>query len=107
MTVILIYPRLPKRGRVGQSETGRPRLGFTLIELLVVLATIALLAATLAPTLAGSRMGTEAFRCLNNNRQLCTAWRMYAEDSNDRVVYASDSSASPNGNSKYAWSQAH
>jgi prepilin-type N-terminal cleavage/methylation domain-containing protein len=74
---------------------------FTLVELLVVVCVLGLLAATLAPTLAGSRVGSQTFRCLNNNRQLATAWRMYADDSSDRVVYASTGGATTND--VYAW----
>src|SRR6267142_4225908 len=66
------------------------RPGFTLIELMATLAIIALLALTLVPTLAGSRTDAKSFNCLNNNRQLCLAWRMYADDNNNRIVFASD-----------------
>jgi prepilin-type processing-associated H-X9-DG protein len=77
---------------------------FTLVELLVVVCVLALLAATLVPTLAGSRVGSQTFRCLNNNRQLATAWRMYADDSSDRIVYASASGTTmQNPNDVYAW----
>src|SRR5689334_20971582 len=77
---------------------------FTLVELLVVVCVLALLAATLSPTLAGSRVGSQTLRCQNNNRQLATAWRMYADDSGDRVVYASISGATvSNPNDVYAW----
>jgi type II secretory pathway pseudopilin PulG len=79
---------------------------FTLVELLVVICVIALLVATLVPTLAGSRIGSESFRCLNNNRQLCSAWRIYADDNSDRVVFpsgqtATDHSAWTSGNMNF------
>ena len=77
---------LPVRRRAVEN---RVAAAFTLVELLVVFCVLALLAATLVPTLAGSRVGSQTFRCLNNNRQLATAWRMYADDSSDRVVYSS------------------
>jgi prepilin-type N-terminal cleavage/methylation domain-containing protein/prepilin-type processing-associated H-X9-DG protein len=77
---------------------------FTLIELLVVVCVLAVLAATLAPTLAGSRIGSQTLRCVNNNRQLAVAWRMYADDSSDRIVYAGVSGATMiNSNDVYAW----
>jgi prepilin-type N-terminal cleavage/methylation domain-containing protein len=83
---------------------GRTCSAFTLLELLVVLAVVSLLAATLVPTLAGSRIGSHAFVCLNNNRQLCSAWRMYAEDNQDALVYASDDgTGNANPNNQYAW----
>jgi prepilin-type N-terminal cleavage/methylation domain-containing protein len=83
-----------------QNQYGATTSAFTLIELLVVICVIGLLAATLAPTLAGSRIGSEAFRCQNNNRQLCSAWRMYADDNNGWIVYASGAGTV---GSPYAW----
>jgi prepilin-type N-terminal cleavage/methylation domain-containing protein/prepilin-type processing-associated H-X9-DG protein len=59
---------------------------FTLPELLVVLAVVALLAATLLPALAGSRVGQQAFQCYNNFRQLQCSWLLYSSDYNDRLV---------------------
>jgi type II secretory pathway pseudopilin PulG len=87
---------------------------FTLIELLVVICVVALLAATLVPTLAGSRIGSQSLRCMNNNRQLCAAWRMYADDSSERLVYASTRNNTqlvmnldPTDSNNYAWTGAH
>jgi prepilin-type processing-associated H-X9-DG protein/prepilin-type N-terminal cleavage/methylation domain-containing protein len=57
--------------------------GFTLIELAVVIATVAVLAALLLPALAGTRPNTQAFQCLENQRQLILAWQMYAQDNSD------------------------
>jgi len=77
---------------------------FTMVELLVVVCVLALLAATLAPTLADSRIGSQTLRCMNNNRQLAAAWRMYADDSRDRIVYASISGTTmQNPNDVFAW----
>lgn len=97
-----------------QSSFSRKRSAFTLIELLVVICVLALLAATLVPTLAGSRIGSQSLRCMNNNRQLGTAWRMYADDRNDRLIYSSTSSNSgrsvttdPADPDNYAWTGAH
>lgn len=113
MKVLLNCPSSRNRGLQSQSEKGRLHFGFTLIELFVVLGILALLAATLAPTLAGSRVGSEAFRCLNNNRQLCAAWKMYADDSNERLVYSSTRNSvgtmttDPANPDNYAWTGAH
>jgi prepilin-type processing-associated H-X9-DG protein len=57
--------------------------GFTLLELAVVIATIAVLVALLLPALAGTRPNSQAFQCLENQRQLILAWQMYAQDNND------------------------
>jgi prepilin-type N-terminal cleavage/methylation domain-containing protein len=62
---------------------------FTLIELLVVSAIIAILAGLLLPTLANSKMKAQGIQCMNNHRSLLLAWRMYNDDNNDHILYAS------------------
>jgi prepilin-type N-terminal cleavage/methylation domain-containing protein len=59
---------------------------FTLIELLVVIAIIAILAAILLPVLQSAKRRAYMATCLNNEKQLITAWIMYAQDHNDALV---------------------
>ena len=76
--------------RLGRKVRGYGSDGFTLIELLVVIAIIAILAAMLLPALAKSRLKAQGIQCMANHRQLCLAWRMYSDDSRDRLPFASD-----------------
>ena len=72
--------------RLESRCTTSPEAGFTFLELLVLLGVLALLGLTLLPALAGSRSGSPSIQCLNNTRQLTTAWRMYADDFDDRCI---------------------
>jgi prepilin-type N-terminal cleavage/methylation domain-containing protein/prepilin-type processing-associated H-X9-DG protein len=90
------------------SRAGR---GFTLIELLVVIAIITLLGAMLLPALVRAKEKGQGLYCLNNHRQLALAWRMYADDGQDRLVYASDDPWDYHVNwqvlDQYAWTLSH
>jgi prepilin-type N-terminal cleavage/methylation domain-containing protein len=66
------------------------RPGFTLIELLVVIAIIGILASLLLPALNKGQLKAQGIQCMGSHRQLCLAWRMYSEDNNERLLFASE-----------------
>jgi len=67
------------------GRTSIPR-AFTLIELLVVIAIIAVLLAILIPSVRAAREQARRAFCLNNLRQLTTAWILYADENDGKLV---------------------
>jgi prepilin-type N-terminal cleavage/methylation domain-containing protein len=81
------------------------RAGFTLIELLVVIAIIALLLSVMVPSLRIAKEYAAAAVCLTNQKNLCLAWTMYAEDNKSLLVGGSTYSAGHNKPTPYRWTE--
>ena len=58
---------------------------FTLIELLVVIAIIALLLAILLPSLTAVKQLASSVVCASNEKQILTAWHLYATENDSRI----------------------
>lgn len=119
--------RRPSRRRVWECGlslvTHRSGDGaFTRVDLLAVIFVVFVLFLVLLPALAKPGINSKSIQCLYNHHQLCNAWRMYADDSSDRITFASTgASTGRNGSSTstaevslppsdpnyWAWSGAH
>jgi prepilin-type processing-associated H-X9-DG protein len=101
-------PRLLTGCKALGANNSRGRFAFSLLELLVIVAVLGLLLCLFVPTIAKTGLSSKGFRCLNNNRQLCNAWRMYGDDNRDLIVYSSDDGTGANNPSnRYAWTWSH
>ena len=80
------------------------RNGFTLIELLVVIAIIGILASMLLPALAKAKRRAKRVKCVNNLKQIATAFKGFAADNSSRMPWLL---TKPNGDRCYHgdWSE--
>ncbi len=64
----------------GRAKRCTLERGFTLVELIIVIGIIALLIALLFPSLRRAQSAARRVRCMANQRQLVTAWHLYARE---------------------------
>jgi len=69
--------------------------GFTLIELLVVISIIALLLSIILPSLKNAKRLAQSVSCRANIKSLATAWFLYAEDHDGKLIGGSTYRALP------------
>jgi type IV pilus assembly protein PilA len=76
-----------------ETNMKRKASGFTLVEILIVVLIIALLALLVIPNFAEARRKAQRSRCLDNLRQINSAYQQYFLEAKTSVVPAMTSAA--------------
>jgi prepilin-type processing-associated H-X9-DG protein len=84
------HPQTINFGRQIPTAQDRRQSGFTFVELLVVIGTLAVLAITLLPALAGDSKQSKNIQCANNLKQLGLCVAMYTDGYYDYYPPAAD-----------------
>lgn len=80
-------------------RTEKTSRGFSLADLLAVVFMGGVIFLVLLPAVAARPgLNAKSFECLNNIRQLVNAWRMYADDNRDVMLFASTGGAASSRN---------
>jgi type II secretory pathway pseudopilin PulG len=70
-----------------KTKTIKSEGAFTLVEMLAIVMMACLLTCMMLPALARTRPQNYVLTCRNHHRQLIDAWRMYADDQSDLLLY--------------------
>lgn len=96
----LFFVNLFRKNRCLSQSTG-----FTLIELIVTVTIAAILLSLILPALSRTRESGRRIACVNNLRQIYTAFTCYVEDNNERFFWGTPTTVPPESDAMdwYIW----